>query len=384
MGHRYSKVAVPTSAIPKRAGSGPARGRTRSHGWEDRSPAADEARSDAPRDPASDGGDPPGGPERLLRAVDRFQRRRNVLAVPIAVFKKLGDDQGGHWAALITYYGFVSLFPLLLALATILSFVVQGDEQLQERILDSALAQFPIIGTEIRDNLGALRGSAVALAVGLVGVVWAGMGVVLTLQGAMDDVWNVPRTSRRGFAGKRLRALLALVALGLAVVASAALATLGTSRGELGLLRLVSLVGTIALNVTVIAAAFRFLTAAPVGWRTVLPGAVIAGITWMVLLTVGSWLVDRQLREAGALYGFFAIVLGLLSWIYLTAQVLLLSAELNVVLSRRLWPRGLAEPLTAADREVLAAQARKERRPGMRDVHVHFADDPDPPASADA
>ncbi|HEX6330181.1 MAG TPA: YihY/virulence factor BrkB family protein [Actinomycetota bacterium] len=311
--------------------------------------------------------------------MDRFQRRRTFLAVPVAVFKKLGDDHGGHWAALVTYYGFVSLFPLLLALATILSFVVQGDERLQERILESALSQFPIIGDEIRDNLGALRGSSLALAIGLIGVLWAGMGVILTLQEAMDDLWNVPRLARRGFAGKRLRALLSLAGLGLAVAASAALATLGTSRGELGPLRVLSLLGTLALNVAVVGSAFRYLTAAVVGWRAVLPGAVLAGVAWMVLLALGSWLVDRQLRDAGALYGFFAIVLGLLSWIYLGAQMLLMSAELNVVLARRLWPRGLSPPLTAADRAVLAARARQEQRQEMRDIHVHFPDERLPP-----
>jgi membrane protein len=268
------------------------------------------------------------------------------------------------------------LFPLLLALATILSFVVQGDEELQERILDSALSQFPIIGTEIRENLGALRGSTIALVIGLVGVVWAGMGVVLTLQGAMDDLWDVPRRARPGFAGKRLRALLALAALGVAVAASSLLAALGTSRGELGaVLRLVSLAGTVALNVVVVGAAFRYLTAAAVRWRDVVPGAVTAGIAWMLLLAAGSWLVDRELREASALYGFFAIVLGLLSWIYLGAQMLLLSAELNVVLSRRLWPRGLAPPLTEADREAFAAQARQHLVQPAQDIHVHFGDE---------
>jgi YihY family inner membrane protein len=313
---------------------------------------------------------------RLLSAIDQFQRRHSLVSVPVAVFKKLGDDRGGQWAALLAYYGFVSLFPLLLALATILGFVVQGNEELQERILDSALSQFPIIGNEIRENLGALRGSTIALVIGLAGVLWAGMGVVMTLQGAMDDVWNVPRRSRRGFAGKRLRALLALTGIGLAVAASAALAGLGTSRGELGSLRPLSLLGTVAVNVAVVGSAFRYLTAAPVRWRQVLPGAVVAGVAWMILLTVGSWLVDRQLRDAGALYGFFAIVLGLLWWIYLGAQMLLLSAELNVVLARRLWPRGLGPPLTPADREVLEAQALQEQRQQMRDIHVHFSDEP--------
>jgi uncharacterized BrkB/YihY/UPF0761 family membrane protein len=153
-----------------------------------------------------------------VRAVgdraDRTLRRHRVLAIGFAVFKKFGDDRGGQWAALIAYYGFFSLFPLLLVLTTVLGFVVQGDPDLQRRILDSALAQFPIIGDEIRSQFGELSGSVVALLIGIVGSLWAGMGVVLTLQDAMNDVWDVPRRERPDFLKSRLRSLLALLALG--------------------------------------------------------------------------------------------------------------------------------------------------------------------------
>ena len=317
-------------------------------------------------EPGASGSDPdpsPGVADRvgaLVDAVDRRVRRHTFAAVLVAVLKKFGDDRGGQWAALVAYYGFFSLFPLLLVLTTVLGFVVQGDEGLQERILDSALAQFPILGDEIQRNLGALEGSSVALAIGLVGALWAGMGVVLTLQDAMNDLWDVPRRERPDFLRGRLRALLALLALGVAAMLSAALAALGavSSIGALGIL---ALAGTFALNTVVFGAAFRYLTVAQVGWRHVLPGAVTAAAAWMGLLALGSWLVARQLANASALYGFFAIVIGLLSWIYLGARVTLLSAELNVVLARRLWPRSLnPPPLTEPDRRVLAAQAEEE------------------------
>lgn len=329
-------------------------------------------------EPGASGSDPdpsPGVADRvgaLVDAVDRRVRRHTFAAVLVAVLKKFGDDRGGQWAALVAYYGFFSLFPLLLVLTTVLGFVVQGDEGLQERILDSALAQFPILGDEIQRNLGALEGSSVALAIGLVGALWAGMGVVLTLQDAMNDLWDVPRRERPDFLRGRLRALLALLALGVAAMLSAALAALGavSSIGALGIL---ALAGTFALNTVVFGAAFRYLTVAQVGWRHVLPGAVTAAAAWMGLLALGSWLVARQLANASALYGFFAIVIGLLSWIYLGARVTLLSAELNVVLARRLWPRSLnPPPLTEPDRRVLAAQAEEEAARRDLDVHVDF------------
>jgi YihY family inner membrane protein len=312
-------------------------------------------------------------PGRVLERFDRFQRRHSVVAIPLAVLKKFGDDRGGQWAALVAYYGFFSLFPLLLVFATLLSFAVQDNPQLRLRILDSALSQFPIIGDEIQRNLGHLEGSVAALVVGIVASLWAGMGVVITIQGALNDLWDIPRRARPNFLWSRLRALLALIAFGVAALAASVLAGIGTTGSGLAL-RVVAFAGTFLLNVLVFGGAFRYLTVARVRRRQVLPGAIVAAAAWMALLVLGTWLVDRQLRHATQLYGVFAIVLGLLSWIYLGAQVMLLSAEMNVVLTRRLWPRGLRPPMTGADREVLSAQAEEAVARAAQDVHVHFHD----------
>jgi YihY family inner membrane protein len=256
---------------------------------------------------------------------------------------------------------------------TLLSFAVQDDPELRLRILDSALSQFPIIGDEIERNLGHLEGSVVALVIGIVASLWAGMGVVITVQGALNDLWDVPRRARPNFLWSRLRALLALIALGVAALAASVLAGFGTTSDRVGH-RALAFAGTFLLNAFVFGAAFRYLTVARVRWRQILPGALVAAAAWMALLVLGSWLVDRQLRQAEQLYGFFAFVLGLLSWIYLGAQVMLLSAEMNVVLARRLWPRGLRPPLTEVDRLVLSAQAEEAVARAEQDVHVHFHD----------
>jgi membrane protein len=325
---------------------------------------------DVPRASGSSATDLPG---RVLERFDRFQRRHPVVAIPLGVLKKFGDDRGGQWAALVAYYGFFSLFPLLLVFATLLSFAVQNNPELRLRILDSTLSQFPIIGSEIQRNLGHLEGSVAALVVGIVASLWAGMGVVITIQGALNDLWDIPRRARPNFLWSRLRALLALVAFGVAALAASVLAGIATTGSDLALGTL-AFAGTFLLNAFVFAGAFRYLTVARVRWRQVLPGALVAAAAWMALLALGSWLVDRQLRHATQLYGFFAIVLGLLSWIYLGAQVMLLSAEMNVVLARRLWPRGLRPPLTEADRHVLSAQAEEAVAQAAEDVHVHFHD----------
>ena len=313
-----------------------------------------------------------------LQRLDHWQRARPVTAIPVAVFKKFGDDRAGRHAALIAYYGFFSLFPLLLVLVSVLGFALQNDPSLRERILDSALSQFPVIGQQIEHNIGALTGSFVTLAVGLATALWSGIAVISATQGAMDEVWDVARRDLPSFVRSKLRALLGLVVIGTFLVIAALLAGVGADGGSLGVgLRIAAFLATIALNIAVSAGVFRILTIADVGWRDVLPGAVMAGLGWFVLLALGSWLVDHQVRNASHVYGLFAVVIGLLGWVYLGAQLMLFAAELNVVLKRRLWPRTLAgtPETTRSDREVLAGEAKEETaRPDER-VEVRFGQD---------
>ena len=310
-----------------------------------------------------------------LERLDHWQRSRSVIAIPVAVVRKFGDDRAGRHAALIAYYGFFSLFPLLLVLVSVLGFALHDNPGLRREILDSALAQFPVIGQQIERNVGALSGSFVTLAVGLVTAVWAGIGVISATQDAMDEVWNVARRDRPSFVRSKLLALLALVILGTFLVMAALLAGVGADGGWVGApLRIAAFVGTIALNVAVCAGIFRILTVADVGWRDVLPGALAAGLGWFGLLAIGSWLVDHQVRNASHVYGLFAIVIGLLGWLYLGAQLLLLAAELNVVRARRLWPRTLRETreTTEPDREALAGEAKEEAARRDERVGVRF------------
>jgi membrane protein len=318
--------------------------------------------------------------KQVAQRADEAHRRSKWLAIPVAVFKKFGDDRGGNWAALTAYYGFFSLFPLLLVFTTVLGLLVRDNPALRTRLLDTALANFPVIGDQIQ--VKSLDGSVVALVIGLVGAIWAGMGVILTVKSAMDDIWDVPKRDRPNFLKSRLRALLALMAFGAGIVATAALGALGGVEGSIGFaLRGLALVGTLALNVALFAAAYRFLTVADVTWRQTLPGAIMAAVGWMVLLALGSWLVSSQIEGATDTYGTLAFVIGLLAWISLSAQLMLVGAELNVVLARGLYPRALQPPpLTRADRDVLAAQAEEQESRKAEDVDVTF-EPPDAPTT---
>jgi YihY family inner membrane protein len=315
-----------------------------------------------------------GAAQRMLRRTDDFQRTHAALAFPFAVLKKFGDDRASQLAALISYYGFFSLFPLLLLFVTVVALVVRDDPVLRQRLLDSAVSQFPIVGTRIGRTIDQLTKSSFTLSVGIIGALWSGTAVVAAAQHAMDEVWDVPRVERPGLVGRLTRAFLLLFVFGASIVLSTFLAGTGGETGwNATLLKTISLAGTVLVSVAVFAFAYRVLTVAHVSWREVLPGAVVAAIAWTALLMLGSWLVDRQIRHASQVYGFFAIVIGLLAWISLAAQVFLLAAEINVVRARRLWPRSLmAPPLADEDREVLASQAEEERARPEERVEVKF------------
>jgi membrane protein len=276
--------------------------------------------------------------QRPLRAFDRYQRRHRPLAVPVAVVKKFGDDDGGDLAALIAYRAFFSLFPLLLLLTTVFGYVLAGNPDLRQEAVDSTLAQFPVIGDQIK--LSSLEGNGVALVVGIVGSLWAGFGVVLATEGALDRVWAVPRPDRTGFLASRLRALILLLVLGALTIASTVASGLvGGGAGVLGPLGGIAV--SISLNTVVFGAVFMLLGRHSAPLSDLLPGIVLAAVCWSALQLVGGYFVSHQIRNATPAFGTFALVLGLLVWVQLGAMLTVFSAELNVVRARGLWPRSL-------------------------------------------
>ena len=275
---------------------------------------------------------------RIIAAVDRYQQHHPWLAFPVAVFKRFGDDEAGNLAALIAYYGFFSLFPLLLVLVTALGFVLSGHPGLQDRILHSTLAQFPVIGDQIQTHR--LQANGIGLIIGLAGLIWGGLGAMQAAENAMNDVWHVPKDERPNFIYSRVRAVLMLAVIGAGIISTTVLAGLGISNLTL-FLRIPGLAVTAAVDFGLFLLTFKVLTDADVGWRDFVPGAVFAAVAWTVLQAVGGYYVSHQLKGASQTYGVFAVVIGLLSWLYLQAQITLLAAEINVVKKCRLWPRKL-------------------------------------------
>ncbi len=276
-----------------------------------------------------------------LHRFDEFQQKRPALALPLGIVKKFGEDEGGSMVSLIAYRAFFSLFPLLLLLTTILGFVLAGNEDLRREVVNGTLSQFPIIGSQLRG--GELTGSGVALAVGIVGSVLAGIGVVLETESTFNRCWGVPKSAERGFVGSRLRAIALLVVLGGLAVVSTVLGGLAAGGADLfgaggevaGLL-----IATV-LNLFVFGAVFRLLTTDTVETRALIPGVVVATVGWEILQVAGGWYISHEVKNASAVYGTFALVIGLLAWIHLGAMFVVLGAETNVVRTRKLWPRSM-------------------------------------------
>jgi YihY family inner membrane protein len=314
--------------------------------------------------------------ERGIRKVDDFQQRRPRLAFLFAVVKKFGDDSAGSLAALIAYYGFLALFPMLLVLITVLGLVFANDPGFQHRVVSSTLSQFPIVGPQLAGPHGvhSLRaGSVVGLIIGLIVLVWGSLGVTRAAQTAMAEVWNVPAVDRPGFVARLVRSLGFVGVLGLDAVVITVVAGFASFGGHSVGLRVAAAVVAVTADVGLYIVAFRILTPPAVLRRFLVPGAVIAGVAWAVLQYVGAYLVGHQLRHSGQVYGYFASILGLIGFLYLACQITLYAAELNVVRAQRLYPRSIVPPpLTPADERVLGDIARAaERRPEQR-VAVEF------------
>jgi inner membrane protein YhjD len=310
--------------------------------------------------------------ERLLRRADKQQQQHAWIAFPYAAMKKFGDDQAGNLAALIAYYGFLSLFPLMLVLVTLLGLLLRNNVELQDTIRTSALANFPVLGDQISNNVHSLRGSGLALGIGLALSLWAGLGVMKVLQTAMNAVWNVPYRHRPNFWVSLLRAIIMLLVLGVITIASAAAGSVGGGSDD-WLLGIFGIAVSVVLNLVLFLLAFRILTTEDVTWGDVFPGALVAALAWTTLQAIGGYIVSHQLQGASNTYGTFAIVIGLLAWIYLGAQVTLFAAEVNVVRKRRLWPRAIVQPpLTEADQRALKSYAEQEARRPEEDVNVRI------------
>ena len=320
--------------------------------------------------------------ERVIRKVDRAQQHYRPAAFIVGVIKKYGDDSGGVLVTNLAHTAFVTIFPLLLILVTVLGLVAAGDPEFRQDALNAVAGQVPLIGTELAGNVHQLqRSSLIGLVVGFVTLTWGTTRLAQAGLFTMEQVWNLPGPARPGFAARVGRSFLFLLLLGVVVVATTLLAGLSTyGKHALAFVVLAEAIEA-AVNAGMYLVGFRILTPRGVPIRDLAPGAVAAGICWTVLQVAGAYLVHHFLHS-DSVYGVFATVLGLVAWLYLAAGVTVYCAEVNVVLARRLWPRSIMQPpLTEADKVSLALLALQNQRRKEQRVTVTFDDhEPGTPA----
>ncbi len=251
----------------------------------------------------------------------------------------------GRNAAVLSHYGFISVFPLLLVLVTVLGFVLDDNQDLQESIIDSALSNIPVVGTQLALDPTSITGSLPLFLFGLGTALWAGSKAFAAAQVAMDDTWDVPRHQRPNIAKNRLRALAMIGVIGVALVASAVVTSFAGALDVAAIARLGLLVGAFAINLSILLIAYQVLTTPSLAWRhEILPGALVAAVAFSSLQYLGTTVVLRAINNASDVYGTFATVIGLLTWLSLHASATLAGAELNAALYRRRLGLHLAEP----------------------------------------
>jgi membrane protein len=310
--------------------------------------------------------------KRSANRVDDFQQRHQALGFPIAVWRKFSEDQAGNLAALIAYWAFFSLFPLLLVAVTVIGFVGVGGGTFRD-----VISQFPLIGNDVQG----IQGNLLALVIGILTALWSGLAVVKATQTAFDSIWEVPMAERPSFLKKIVAGLKSLLVLGVGFVVSLALTGIATGGKSMHVtlplvVRLVVGLVAVALDVLLFTVAYQWLTKRELSFRDVLPGAVFAGILFFVLQLAGAALITHAASGQKGATGTVSTVLGLLWWFALQATVVLYGAEINVVRVEGLWPRGLVDaPDTSADHRAYEAYAQEKTYRPNQSVSSTFHDE---------
>lgn len=291
--------------------------------------------------------------KKFVHALDTVQQRHAVLGFPYAVFRKYNDDQAGNQAAFLTYYAFLSLFPLLLILTTVVSLLSAHHSVLQQDVVTSVTNYFPVLGGQLSTHVHTLHKSGLALLTGILFALYGARGVANVFREGVHQVWLGTPAKSDNYPKSVVRSIALILVGGAGFILASVVAGYAAAVGHGFGFRVLS----IAVNFVILFVLFSFLLnmslPSHVSFKETRVGAAVAAIGLVILQGFGSYLLTRELKNLDALYSTFAIALGLLFWIYLQAQVLYYAIEIATVHSRKLWPRAIdsARP-TAADQKI--------------------------------
>lgn len=312
--------------------------------------------------------------QKLLSKIDTFQRGHGALGFPYAVVKKYGDDEAGYQAALLTYYGFLSLFPLLLVLTTVLGALAGSHPHLRATIIKDTTQYFPALGNQLSEHIGSLHKTGLALVIGVVFTLYGARGIADAFRHGVNHIWRIPKVRRTGFPWAIVRSLAIVIIGGFGFILAAVIAGFAITAGHGIGFHILS----VAIDLIILFWVFLFLIKVSlpvhVRFRDIEAGAAAAAIGLVILQTLGNYILRHELKNLNALYSNFAIVLGLLFWIYLQSQIIYYAIEIASVREARLWPRSLTgNELTDADKRAYAWQAKKEKQVDDESIAARFS-----------
>jgi len=280
----------------------------------------------------------------VINKIDSFQQKHRPLAFGYGVIKKYGEDDAGRLAALLTYYGFLSLFPLLMIVTTLTDTLIGNNSELGKTIMDGLTDYFPLLGNQLASDVHGIGGNGFALLAGILFTLYGARGVADVFRHGVHNIWGIPKSERAGFPKSQLKSLALILIGGLGLILASISAGLATAAGHGWGFRTLSL----AINLFMLFWLFTFLLKfnlpKKVSLKHIRPGAVFFAVGLVILQALGGYILARQLKSLDALYSYFAISLGLLFWIYLQAQIVYYACEIAAVNTKKLWPRSLSEP----------------------------------------
>jgi membrane protein len=318
------------------------------------------------------------------RLVDRLQSRFTPIAFGYAVFKKYADDEGSRLAALLAYYTFLSLFPLMIAGFALLNSVLQDRKDLVLDLMEEIVP--PEYQQQVIDAYLALPDSGVAFWVAFVGLLLSGTAGVFSLYAMVNQVYAVPYRFRYGFGPRYARVLVMVILMGVGVLVVAVGSTFLANVSDLASVQRIggfALIWVVASGLLYMAAAV--LTRRPLGFSELGLGAALGGLAMTSVISLGSFIVAQFIASSSAVYGAFATVIGIISVFLLVSNSIVFCFEISVVRAWQLWPRGVDINLLfpGDDRAYALLTLMDERMPSQRNAIALDATGHDDPRRPD-
>lgn len=252
---------------------------------------------------------------------------------------------------MLTYYAFLALFPLLLVITTITTYIVGAHSGLQKTVLHATTNYFPVLGNQLASHVHGIQKSGVALAVGILFTLYGARGVADIFRQTVRRLWGIPRSEDEGFPKSLLNSMAIIGVGGFGFIAAAIFAGITGSVGSGLAFRILAAIVNFGILFWLFSFLINISLPKQVTYKQIRLGAINAAVGLVILQSLGGYILSRELKSLDALYSYFAIALGLLFWIYLQARMLCYAIEVAAVRSHRLYPRSLSgKNLTAADK----------------------------------